>query len=125
MTTFIRNRRLRWYGDVLRKEGRGGYHKEDVKHSSAGKEKKGRPKKERWLDNFRDDMKEYKMTKDMAQNRRVWHMKTKAGPLLHGGGLYVRKQIISPTRSLGSSWTSELFVWRWWRRRSELPLNHR
>ena len=32
-------------------------------------------------------MKENKMTKDMAQNRNVWHMKTKAGPLLHGGGI--------------------------------------
>ena len=29
-------------------------------------------------------MKEYKMMKEMAQNRSVWHMKTKAGPLLHG-----------------------------------------
>ena len=41
-----------------------------------GKRRKGRPKK-RWLDNISDDMKEYKMTKDMAQNRRVWHTKTK------------------------------------------------
>ena len=29
------------------------------------------------------------MTKDMSQNRSVWHMETKAGPLLHGGGLQV------------------------------------
>ena len=68
------------------KEGRGGYHQEDVKHASARKEKKGRPNK-RWLDNIREDMKEYKMTEDMAQNRSVWHVKIKAGPLLHGGGL--------------------------------------
>ena len=36
---------------------RGEYHQEDVKHASEGKEKK------RWLDNIRDDMNEYKMTK--------------------------------------------------------------
>ena len=86
MTTFLRKKRLRWYGHVLRKEGRGGYHQEDVKHACARKEKKGRPNK-RWLDNIREGMKEYKMTEDMAQNRSVWHVKIKAGPLLHGGGL--------------------------------------
>ena len=32
-----------------------------------------------------DDMKEYNMTEEMAENQSVWHMKTKAGPLLHGG----------------------------------------
>ena len=51
-----------------------------------GKRRMGRPKK-RWLDNIREDMKEYKMTEDMTQNRSVWHVKIKAGPLLHGGGL--------------------------------------
>ena len=48
------------------KEGMGGYHQQDDKHASAGNETKALPKK-RWLDNIRDDMKEYKMTKDMAQ----------------------------------------------------------
>ena len=66
------------------KEGRGGYHQEDVKHASAGKEKKGRPNI-RWFDNTANAMKEYKLTKDMAQNRNAWHMKATAGPLLHGG----------------------------------------
>ena len=45
---------------------------------------KGRPKK-RWQDNMRDDMKEYQLSEDMAQNRSVWHMKTKADQSLHGG----------------------------------------
>ena len=31
-------------------------------------------------------MKEYEIAKDMTQNRSVWHMKTRAGPLLHGDG---------------------------------------
>ena len=40
MTSFLRKKRLRWYGHVLRKQGRGGYHQEDVKHASARKENK-------------------------------------------------------------------------------------
>ena len=43
--------------------------------------------KKRWPDNIGDDMKEYKMTEDMVQNRSVCHIKTTAGPLLHVGGL--------------------------------------
>ena len=42
-----------------------------VKHASAGKEKKGGSKEGGGLDNIREDMKEYKMTEDMAQNRSV------------------------------------------------------
>ena len=78
-TTFLRKTELTVWPRV--KEGSGGYHQEDVKHESAGKEKKGRPNK-RWLDNIREDMKGYDMTKDMAQNGSVWHTKTNAGPLL-------------------------------------------
>ena len=49
--------------------------------------RRGRPNK-RLLDNIREDMKEYKMTEDIAaQNRSVWHVKIKAGPLQHGGGI--------------------------------------
>ena len=52
------------------KDGRGGYHQEDVKQASARNEKNGRPNK-RWLHNIKVDMKEYKVTKDMAQNQSV------------------------------------------------------
>ena len=51
-------------------EGRGGYHQGDDNYVGAGKEKKGRPKK-RWLDNIKEDMKEFNMTEAMAQNRMV------------------------------------------------------
>ena len=44
-------------------------------------------KRKRWKDNIGEDMKEYNMTEEMAENRSVWHMTTKAGPLLHRGGL--------------------------------------
>ena len=49
-----------------------------------GKRRSGRPEK-RWLHTIGDDMNEYKMTKDMANNRIAWHVDTKAGPLLLGG----------------------------------------
>ena len=57
--SFLRKRRLRWYGHVLSKEG------EDTSNKLLdmqvqGKRRRGRPKK-RWLDNIRDDMKEYKI----------------------------------------------------------------
>ena len=85
MTTFLRKKRMLWYGHVLRKEGEDTT-KKMLNMQVQGKRRKGRPKK-RWLDNIREDMKEYKMTEDMAQNRSVWHVKLKADPLLHAGGL--------------------------------------
>ena len=54
-----------------------------------GKGRRGGNK--RWLHYIRDDMKEYSMTEDIAQNRGVWHMMTKGGPSLHGGDLQVRR----------------------------------
>ena len=35
-------------------------------------------------------MKEYNMTEEMEENRNMWDMKTKAGRILHGGGLQVK-----------------------------------
>ena len=50
-------------------------------------------------------MKEYKMTKDMAQNPSVWHMKTKVGPLLHGGGLRMgEEKLRSTNRDYNDAW---------------------
>ena len=46
--TYIRKRRLRWYSHIL---SNGGGIPRDVKHASAGKEKKVMPKK-RWLDGW-------------------------------------------------------------------------
>ena len=85
MTTFLRKKRLRRYGHVLRKEGEDTT-KKMLNMQVQGKRRMGWPKK-RWLDNIREDMKEYKMTEDMPQNRNVRHVKIKAGLLLHLGGL--------------------------------------
>ena len=37
---------------------------------------------------IREDMIEYRMTEDMTENQRVWHMMTKAGPLIHMDAFY-------------------------------------
>ena len=66
---------------------RGGCHKEDVKMWKCKEREKER------LDNIREDIKEYKMREDMAQNRSMWHMKTNAVPL-HGGGLLGEKKCL-------------------------------
>ena len=60
-----------------------------------------REAQKRWLDYITEDMKEYNMTEEMAENRSVWHMQIKAGQLLQGGGLYVRAKGV--TRSLRTS----------------------
>ena len=43
-----------------------------------------RRSKKRWLDNIREDMKEFNMTEDMAEIESEWCVKIKADPLLHG-----------------------------------------
>ena len=83
MTTFLRERRLRWYGHVLRNE-RGippimlNMQVQGKRRRAAQEEVTGQH--QRRHERVQDD-------EDMAHNRSVWHMKTKAGPLLHGGGL--------------------------------------
>ena len=46
IATLLRNIRLINNGQLLRKEGRGGYHQDDVKPASARKEKKGEGQEE-------------------------------------------------------------------------------
>ena len=68
---------------MLRKEGEDAT-KKMINMQVQGKIRRGRPKK-RWLDNIREDIKEYNTTEEMTEKRSVWHLKKKAGPLLHGG----------------------------------------
>ena len=46
----------------------------------SGRRNRGRPRK-RWRDNIQGDMKKYKLTEDMAQDRKYWIAKILAGPL--------------------------------------------
>ena len=45
------------------------------------KETRRRDTPKRWLHNITDDMEEYNMKGDMAQNRTVCHMRTNARPV--------------------------------------------
>ena len=45
----------------------------------SGRRSKGRPKK-RWRDTIKEDMKKYRLTEDMAQNRKNWMTEILAGP---------------------------------------------
>ena len=85
MTTVLRQKRLRWNGHVLRKEG-DDTTKKRITVRVQGRRRTGRPKK-RWLGNIREEMKECNMTEEMADNRSVRHMNVKTGPLL----LYTRR----------------------------------
>ena len=44
----------------------------------SGRRTRGRPKK-RWRDNIQGDMKKYRLTEDMAQDRKYWMTKILAG----------------------------------------------
>ena len=79
---FLSQKQLRWYVQP-RKEGEDTT-KKMINMQVPVKRRTGGP---RTLDNIRDVMKEYNMTEDIVHNRGVWHMKTKADPLLHRGGL--------------------------------------
>ena len=43
----------------------------------------------------RDDMEEYTMTKYMGQNRSVWHVKIKAGPLCENVGVLLTRVLLT------------------------------
>ena len=62
------------------KEGRGGYHQEDVKHASARREKKGKAQ-EKMVGQYQEDMKEYRMTEDMAQTSKCVAREDKGRPI--------------------------------------------
>ena len=83
MTTFLRQKQLRWYGHVLKKEGEDTTKKMITSMRVQGKRRRGRPKKS-WLRNISEHVKEYNMTEEIAENLRVWHVNI---TLLHGGGL--------------------------------------
>ena len=55
----------------------------------SGRRSRGRPKK-RWRDNINGDMTKYRLTEDMAQDRKYWMTKILAG-LAQGDGQDVKK----------------------------------
>ena len=80
MPTFRRQKRLNWYGHIMRR-AEDNFSRKMMHMAVAGKRRRGRPRR-RWIDNTREDINKYKMTHDMTENREYWKMMVKTGP--HG-----------------------------------------
>ena len=70
ITKKVQERRLKWYGHVMRRE------KHYVRRRAMvmkvqGRRKRGRPKR-RWLDNVKDDIKEKERSADDVYDRTTW-----------------------------------------------------
>ena len=83
MAEFLRERRLRWFGHVQRRD------KDDatrkiLQMTVDGKRNRGRPKL-RWRDLVRDDISRNQMTTEMAEDRGHWHVMIRAGTLCSVG----------------------------------------
>ena len=66
----MRERRLRWYGHVKRRdEGEALAIARDW--TVEGRRPRGRPRKT-WIDNVKDDMRALNLTDDMTEDRQVW-----------------------------------------------------
>ena len=76
--TFLENKRLKWFGHCLRREPNHICAK-SLRLEVSGRRSRGRPKK-RWKDNIQGDMKKYRLTEDMAQDRKYWMTQRMAGP---------------------------------------------
>ena len=79
MAEFLREKRLRWFGHVQRRD------KDDatrkiLQMEVEGKRNRGTPKL-RWRDLVKDDMARNQMTTEMAEDRRHWHVLIRAGTL--------------------------------------------
>ena len=76
--TFLENKKLKWFGHRLRREPNHICAK-SLRLEVSGRRSRGRPRK-RWRDNIQGDMKKYRLTEDMAQDRKYWMTQILAGP---------------------------------------------
>ena len=67
MSTFLRQKRLHWYGHVKRREA-DNLSRKMLDMVVPGKRRRGLPRL-RWTDNNREDMTKYELTADMTENR--------------------------------------------------------
>ena len=77
ITKKVQERRLKWYGHVMRREehyvGR-----RAMVMKVQGRRKRGRPKR-RWLDKVKDDIKEKGLSADDVYDRATWRPQIKVG----------------------------------------------
>ena len=79
ITKKVQERRLKWYGHVMRREehyvGR-----RAIEMKVHGRKNRGRPKR-RWLDKVDDDIKERRLSADQVYGRATWrHMSSNIDP---------------------------------------------
>ena len=79
MAEFLREKRLRWYGHVQRREKVDATRK-ILQMTVDGKRNRGRPKL-RWRDLVKEDMARNQMMTEMAEDRKHWHVMIPAGTL--------------------------------------------
>ena len=80
---FLENKILKWFGHCLRRE-RNHICAKSLRREVSGRRSRGCPKK-KWRDNIQGDMKKYRLTEDMAQDRKNWMTKIMAGPAQRDG----------------------------------------
>ena len=106
--TFQENKRLKWFGHCLRREHNYICAKL-LRLEVSGRRSRGRPKN-RWRDNIKGDMKKYRLTEDMAQDRKHWMTKIMAGPAQgDGGGEMMHNAWCAFVSSVLANY------WNWWR----------
>ena len=72
MSTFLRQKRLDWYGHIRRRE-EDKLSRKMMDMVVPGKRRRGRPRR-RWIGNNGEDMSKYELTADMTENRQYWKM---------------------------------------------------
>ena len=75
--TFLENKTLKWFGHCLRRKPNHICAK-SLRLDISGRRSRGRPNK-RWRNNVKEDMKKYRLTEDMAHDRKYWMTKIMAG----------------------------------------------
>ena len=70
ITTYVAQKRLSWYGHVMRREDKN-VAKQVTTMKVGGKTPRGRPR-QRWMDRMLSDLKQHQLDPKLAQNREGW-----------------------------------------------------
>ena len=71
ITKKVQERRLKWYGNVMRREEHYVLGWRAIEMKVQGRRKRGRPKRS-WLDKVKDDIKEKGLSADEVYDRATW-----------------------------------------------------